>query len=403
VTIIASITLARDGNVAGLAETVEGSGGRASRQTDQSSEEPRVSKYLSLFGFIAHFGDLVTNPFKRTFLRQKLGAGSARIPGALVIGLILCAVSVGTLATAVKSDMAKDQVAYSIAQLTPDGSDRAGKDYATVTGTLYEYYVDETTNGARKYTYYLLGGTNNVGGTAWIVVRSNRTDTDMEQLVSADGSVTLAGMLTSDRDGVYAAIHALGSDSPGSPDPSLVLREGEKPLPALPLYAIGLISGPLGLLLLLSWLMTLAVGYVVFKPAGSRNSLTAEPGTGFMPVRVTGLVSGYRNGRRTRELRAELRVPPTDPAAGPPPIELVWPNGKNSAAGIRLVPGTTRIVMGTAYPAGGARPAIKARFGGFDIILSFDTEQARDAAFDQLRSLADLVPSPDGASASVPS
>lgn len=149
--------------------------------------------------------------------------------------------------------------------------------------------------------------------------------------------------------------------------------------------------------------MTLAVGYVVFKPAGSRNSITAEPGTGFMPVRVTGLVSGYRNGRRTRELRAELRVPPTDPVLGQPPIEIVWKTGNTAMAGIQLVPGTTRIVMGTAYPVSGARPAMKVRFGKYDIILSFDSEQARDAAFDQLRLLAGLVPSPDGASASVPS
>jgi hypothetical protein len=97
-----------------------------------------------------------------------------------------------------------------------------------------------------------------------------------------------------------------------------------------------------------------------------------------------------------------LRVPPIDPAAGEPPIDLVWQSSRSGPTGIRLTPGVTGIVMGRSYPVTGSRPAMKVRFGRFDLIVSFDNELARDAAFDQIRRSARLQPSPDGASASIP-
>jgi hypothetical protein len=361
-----------------------------------------VSRYLSLFGFVAHLGDLVTSPFRRVILRQKLLRGSARVPGALIVGLLLCAASVTALYGAVKADQAKDPVTYSIDQLSNPSFDRGGRDYAVFAGALYPYHVVETKSGSRQFAYFLMGDADSDGIVKWIVVRSTRTFEQMEAQISSDGRLTVIGMLTNDSGAVGTTRDILGSDTPAWLNASLVLQDGARPLPVLPLLTAGLVSGPLGLLLLISWLMTLAVGYVVFKPAATRTSLVTQPGTGFMPVRVTGLVSGYRNGWRHRELRADLRVPEIDPALGQPIIELVWKGGKRGPVGVRLVPGTTGLVMGTAYPFSGARPAMSVRFGNCDVVLSFDTEAARDAAFDQLGGMAGLVTGPNGVSASVP-
>jgi hypothetical protein len=359
-----------------------------------------AARLLSVFGFIAHFGDVVTGVFKRRNLRQQLVAGTARIPGALLVALVLGAIATGTLVTAVRSDAEKTPTTYTVEQLTTM-RDRGGKDYATVTGSIYKFYVQET-SGSSTFTYFLLGDSTGSGESRYIVVRSNLTDLEMDRLASPDGTWTLTGMLTDDGSTVGDTLSTLGTDAPGLVDSSLVLRAGETPPPAGPFYAAAGISGLLGLLLLVSWLITLAVGYVVFKPAAARVSAISGPGEGFLPVRVTGLVSGYRNGRRARELRAELQVPPTDPAEGPAPLELVWTVAKTLKTGVRLVPGIKSIAIGTAYPVLGSRPAIKARFGGFDIVLSFDSELARDAAFDQMVAMAGLVTGPDGVDAAIP-
>jgi hypothetical protein len=357
-------------------------------------------RLLSWFGWVAHFGDLVTGPFKRRAPSQKLVAGTARVPGALVVAIILGAIATATLATAVRSDAEKTPATYSIEQLTTL-RDRGGRDNATVTGTIYKYYVQET-SGSSTFTYFLLGAATGSGQTRWIVVRSNRTDLEMDGLASADGTWTLTGMLTDDSSAVAATLGTLGTDAPGLVDPSVVLHEGETPLQAVPLFAAGGSSGFVGLLLLASWLITLAVGYVAFRPATARLSPISGPGEGFLPVRVTGLVSGYRNGRRTRELRAELRVPPADTVEGPAPLDLVWANRAGGKVGVHLVPGIATIAMGTAFPVLGERPAIRARFGAFDIVLSFESELARDAAFDQMVATAGLVTAPSGVRAAVP-
>jgi hypothetical protein len=365
-----------------------------------SEEEPLGLRLLSMFGFVAHFGDVVTGVFKRRTLRQQLVAGTARIPGALVVALILGVTATGTLVTAVRSNAEKAPTTYTVEQLTTM-RDRGGKDYATITGSIYGFYMQET-SGSSTFTYFLLADTVGSGEPRYIVVRSSLTDLQMDQLASPDGTWTLTGMLTDDGSAVGNTLSTLGTDAPDLVDSSLVLHQGETPLPAGPFYAAAGVSGLFGILLLVSWLITLAVGYVVFKPAAARLSPISGPGEGFLPVRVTGLVSGYRNGRRTRELRAELRVPPTDPAEGPPPLELVWTASKTLKAGVRLVPGIESVAMGTAYPVLGPRPAIEVRFGGCDVILSFDGDTARDAAFDQIVAMAELVASPDGAGAAAP-
>jgi hypothetical protein len=360
-------------------------------------------RFLSLFGVVAHIGDAITGPFRLARPRTQPVAGTARVPGSLLLGVVLGLAAIGSLAGAGYADANKYSTAYTIARLT-DGTSRGGKDYATVAGSLYDSWVDETDRSSGKYlfTFYLLGDTVGSGSDMrWIVVKSSIPAADMRIKVraSSDGRVALTGMLSDDSADVASMRRTL-AEPLLNVDPNLVLQEGETPTKAEVFYTLAAICGVIGGLLLLSWLMTMLVGYVVFRPLGSLQRLSASGGSGLLPVRVTGLIAGYSNGTRARQLRAELRVPPADPASGAPPIDLSWPTRRRGPTGVRLTPGVTRVVLGTAYPFTGPRPAIKARFGRFDIVLCFDNEPARDAAFDQFRISGGLIVGPDGASAS---
>jgi hypothetical protein len=357
-------------------------------------------RLLSMFGFVAHIGDLVTSPFRLASPSSVLRAGTARIPGSVVVAVLLGMAALASFTGATYAETNKEPTAYTIYQLT-NGGERGGRDYAAVTGSLYDVWVDESdqASGDYKFTYYLLGEPDATGANPnWIVVKSTISAAQMRLKVQAspDGRVTLTGMLTYDSAAVSSMLHTLAEPSLNV-DPALVLQEGETPMTAGPLYTTAAVYGAIGLILFVCWLMTLAVGYVAFRPALGRRSPLSAPGAGMLPVRVTGLISGYRNGKRARELRAELRVPPTDPAAGPVPIDLVWQTVRSGPTGIRLIPGISGMAMGTAYPVRGARPAIKARFGRYDIVVSFDNEVARDAAFDQITSTAGLTYGPNGA------
>jgi hypothetical protein len=345
------------------------------------------NRLLSLFGFVAHLGDVVTSPFRLASHSAVLRAGTARIPGSVVVAVLFCGVA----------EANREPTTYTVGQLIRN-DDRGGKDYATITGPIYGMWVNETDRSSGDiHTFFLMGDS---AGSAWIVVKTDITPAQMTLKVqaSADGTVTLTGMLRNDSSAVGRVLGTMAQPTLAV-DSTLVLNEGETPLKAAPLYATAAVCGAIGLLLLCCWLMTLAVGYVTFRPAAGRQSPLSAPGAGMLPVRVTGLISGYRNGKRARELRAELRVPTTDPAAGPPPIDLVWNTVRSGPTGIRLIPGMTAMIMGTAYPVTGARPAIKARFGRYDIVISFDSEVARDAAFDQIRATGGLTYGPNGAAA----
>jgi hypothetical protein len=360
------------------------------------------NRLLSIFGFVAHLGDVVISPFRLASPKSRLVAGTARIPGSVVIAILLGIAALASFTGAAYADSNKEPTTYTIYQLT-SGVDRGGKDYATVTGTLYDVWVDESdlSSGDYRFTYSLLADPSATGATSnWIVVKSTITAAEMRQKIqsSSDGTVTLTGMLENNSAAVSSMLRTLAQPTLNV-DPSLVLQEGETPMKAGPLYAIAAICGAIGLILFFCWLITLAVGYVTFRPAASRQSPLSAPGAGMLPIRVTGLISGYRNGKRARELHAEMRVPPTDPATGPAPIDLVWPTLRGGPTGIRLIPGISGMVMGTAYPVTGSRPAIKARFGRYDLVMSFDTELARDAAFDQIASTAGMTYGPNGASA----
>lgn len=360
-----------------------------------------LGRVVSIFGFVAHIGDAITGPFKLARTRSKPVAGTARLPGSLIVGFALVLVAFSAIEAGNYATANKEPTTYTVEQLLFQS--RNGRDYATITGQLYDSYVDESdNNGNYQYTYYLLGDPSAPGGGEWIVVRSSLAEASMARLASSNGTVTLTGMLTDDGSAVASVSRTLGTDTPSGLNPFVVLHQGDTPFPAEPLYALGAISGVVGPTLLLCWLATLAFGYVAFRRARSRQTMISAPGSGMIPVRVTGLIPGYRNGIRAREKRAELRVPQPDPAGATPPVDIVWASKKGIVNGARLAPGATRIEMGTALPVCGARPAVRVRLDRFDILISFDTEVARDAAFDQLRASAGLTVAPDGASASLP-
>ncbi|MGD0018869.1 MAG: hypothetical protein ABSD62_06400 [Candidatus Limnocylindrales bacterium] len=215
------------------------------------------------------------------------------------------------------------------------------------------------------------------------MVLSHKPEAEMEKELAVDGSVTVTGMLRGDTKEIDGAVRTLGTRIDNvHVNRSILLAEGEWPADAASMYTLAIVSGVLGAPLLIGWL----VGYVVFRP----SKLKPQPGVGMagrLPVRVTGLLVGPGAGLRARELRAELRLGEMNPAAAaagtPPPIDLHWTREGYSPA-VRLTPGLSQGVVGNASPFRGARPAIRVRFFGHALILSFDDEAARDAAYEQL-------------------
>jgi hypothetical protein len=164
--------------------------------------------------------------------------------------------------------------------------------------------------------------------------------------------------------------------------------EDQRPPDAGTMYTIALIAGLATIPFLIGWLVGWLSGYVVFRP--SKEPVPAAVGlAGPVPVRVTGIIPGLVNGLRARELRAELRLGAVSPeaaaASAPPPVDLYWKRGKKLWA-IRLTPGLSQGVAGTAYPVLGKRPAMQTRFDKYRLMMSFDNEQARNSAYEQLRT-----------------
>jgi hypothetical protein len=259
-------------------------------------------RLLSLFGFVAHLGDLITSPFRLSAPGNRLKAGTARVPGAPLVGVVLGLAALGLLGAGNYSAANKEPTTYSVTQLVQHAG-RDGKDYARITGQLYEDYVDRTSSG--NYQAWDLVGESSADGTNhWIVVHSGLNELEMSALVAANGTVTLTGMLTEDSSTVSDVERTLGAQTPTGVDGSVVLNEGDAPPSAELFYGAAAVAGAIAVVLIPCWLMTLLVGYVAFKAAGSRQTLLSTPGSGMLPVRVTGLISGYKNGKRTRELRA---------------------------------------------------------------------------------------------------
>ena len=352
-------------------------------------------RLLALFGAFAHLGDAILTPFT-TFKkpRDKLVAAGARVSGALVLAALLAIGGSVAFVTGNEGSTNKTTTVYSIDQLSRN-PDLGGKIYATVSATMDQDYVAVYNDKKYDSSDYILCDPSSLN---CLIVVSKKTETEMSNLVHDDGSVTLTGMLRADSGEVESARTTLGTKVDGlTINTNILLREGDTPANPTVMYSIAAVAGLLALFLFIGW----AIGFMVFRPAKKRDGFSTSGMTANLPIHVTGLIPGWMNGMRTLDKKAELRLPNVDPAAPAavaPPIDLVWAT-KKAETGIRLLPGTTQAVIGTAYPIGGARPAIRVRFGKYKLIFAFDTAAARDQAFDQFRISAPMATSPDGTTA----
>ena len=351
-----------------------------------------IFRLLSGVGAFAHLGDAVLSPFL-TFkkLQNHLVARGARVAGALVIGVVFAILGAGSVANGNEGAANPTPTTYTIAELA-DNHDLGGKVYATVTATLADEYVRVTKDGSYDHSEFIIGDPTT---NQCLVVVSRLTEPQMSARLSADGTVTLTGMLRTDSSEIQEAIDTLGTDASSFHiDTNVLLREGDTPANPTQMYALAVALFAIALLLLVGW----AIGYLVFRPAKARQGFSTSGMTEAIPVHVTGLVPQFTNGIRTREKGGELRLATfmADASqAHEAPVDIVFKTRAGNR-GLRLMPGLTSARLGKAYPLKGSRPAIRLHFGRYKLILSFDTEQARDMAFDQLRISSRLMPSADG-------
>jgi hypothetical protein len=353
-------------------------------------------RLLSVLGAFAHLGDAIVAPFVRfNKPRQTLRAAGARLSGALVIAIVLAIAAIAAVGVGNEGSANTSPTTYSIDQLS-GSPDLGGKIYVTMSGVLDGDYVDTYVSDKYDSSDYLLCDESSLN---CIVVVSKLPESDMARIASTDGSVTLTGMLRSDSKEVADALRTLGTKvSTLKVYSGILLRQGDTPANPTLMYGIAAIAGVLGLALLIGW----AIGFLVFRPAKSRQGFSTSGMADTIPVKVTGIIPSFVNGIRAREKRAELRVPIADPGATPTgtqELDLVWTGRKGALSGLRLDPATISATIGHAYPFKGAKPALQIKVAKYKLILTFDSEQARDQAFDQFRTSAGLTMSPEGAAA----
>jgi hypothetical protein len=345
-------------------------------------------RLLSVFGWIAHLPDIPLSVISiRGRAKSNLTAGGARLAGALVVIVILAIVGVVAWAVGNEAAANPNPTSYTATDLVTH-PDVGGKTWATIHGYVAPSYVDfETKDGKYDHSTYVVG---DLATADCILISADKPQAEMMKLVGSDGSVTLTGMLREDRDEIDRVKRTLGTNIEGlNISDRWVLMLDQRPANAGAMYATALIAGLVALPFLIGWLVGWLLGYVVFRPSKDMPAPSTPGLAGPVPVRVTGIIPGFVNGLRARELRGELRLGEPSPeaatAGAPPPIDLYWVRGKKLWA-IRLTPGLSQGVTGTAYPVLGQRPAMRARFDKYRLILSFDNQQARDSAYEQLRA-----------------
>jgi hypothetical protein len=342
-----------------------------------------VFRFLSGIGAVAHLADLLLSGATFPKPGPDLKARGARIAGALVVAVILAGCALFAGGVGVEGANNREPTVYTVDQLSGN-PDLHGKVYATITATIGADYVDTYKNDSYQYSDYVIG---NPDTGNCIIVESKKPEADMEKLIAADGSVTLTGMLRSDSKEVEDALRTLGTKADGlTISKAVLLKEGETPANAEAMFVLTGILAAIAALLFVGW----AIRYLVFRPSAAATSPFAAPMTGPIKVHATGLIPGYAHGIRAREMNAVLQVPESPEGAamsGPGPVDLVWQR-KLTVNGVRLTPGTTGVEAGKAYPFRSVRPAIRLKFLRYRLVLSFDSEQDRDAALAQLRASA---------------
>jgi hypothetical protein len=342
-------------------------------------------RLLSALGAVAHLPDAAMSKlFRRHIPWAAPTAGAARIAMPMILGSVLALLFIAAVATWTESAANPYPADYTVSGLA-SSPDLHGRIWARISGDLHPRYVEyEDFSGDYDHSDYLRCESE---GRECLVVLSHRRDDEISAEAGFDMSVTFTGMLRADPDEVNSLLDTPGGNLSGLDiNRTYILVEGQAPGDARAMAALAIVSGGLGAPLLIGWM----IGYVVFRPSRQQP----QPGAGMagpLPVRVTGLLVGPGGGVRAREMRAELRpgeIHPDAAAAGwAPPVDLWWISGHDFTV-VRLTPTITAGVAGTAYPFAGARPALRARFGGFKLIFEFDDEAARDAAYAQLQRSA---------------
>jgi hypothetical protein len=191
------------------------------------------------------------------------------------------------------------------------------------------------------------------------------------------------------------------SDIVVNPSNQFVLHEGERPASA-PL-ALG---GGVALLFLAAALMVgAAIGHVVFRQSPPLPSLGSGERLAIgaaIPLHVTGRLRMANGLGQVRERAAVLTRVPSTPETGANAsiLAVTTPDGQ---AGVGVGRGELRSAsLGTARLVRSDRPAIRAESSTGELVLSFDSKEARDRAYAELRAESVLVAGPDGVARASP-
>jgi hypothetical protein len=338
-------------------------------------------RLLSTLGAVAHLPDAAIGKATRRYVPgEPPRAGAARFAMPAIIGVPCVLLFVAAVATWTEAAANPYPVERTPGSLREAG-DVHGRNWATFSGRLYGVYVEYERFGEYDSTDYFLCDAD---GRDCIVVVSDTREWVMYEMAGSDGSIVITGMLREDPDEVRSTVSFLLPSELNGMDVNrnFILVDGQRPADARSMAALAIVTGGLGAPFLIGWM----VGYLVFRPSPRQP----QPGRGMagpLGVRVTGLLAGPGGGVRAREMAAELRpgeMPPGAAEAGwAPPVDLWWRHDFGYIA-VRLTPSLSDAIAGCSYPAAGERPALRARFAGFKLILEFESEATRDAAYSQL-------------------
>ena len=148
-------------------------------------------RLLSAIGAIAHVPDAAVAPFATRYTPGfSLGIGAARIAMPLVVVpilLVLCGLGIGW---GNEGTANPTPTAYTASDLAGN-PDLHGKTWATIDGTIHDYYAETTTRtGKFDYSDFLVCDMTTLD---CVVVVSQKTVDEEEDEVDADGRVDLHG------------------------------------------------------------------------------------------------------------------------------------------------------------------------------------------------------------------
>jgi len=228
-------------------------------------------------------------------------------------------------------------------------------------------------------------------------------DTGVAMIVLVDKDpeytpATFTGMLRRDERAVSEA--KAGDGSPISEtgldvSDHYLLEAGSPPASAPVMFGLA------GLLALVAAtiLVGLAGGYVVFqRTAGGLPAPAATLGVEErIPLHVTGLLRSATGLVHVREVPADLVRFQTTVAVADPAGSTLILQRQGRPEGVALGLGElTTLTRGQVMPFKGARPAVRVSAGTGALLLSFDTDDARDRAIAELLDETGLTPGEAG-------